>query len=257
MNASAGTPGAFPKVSVVMPAFDAQATLADSMRSVLAQDYPAIELLVVDDRSGDATWSLIERAAAADPRVVALRQPANAGVAAARNAGIEAATGDYIAFLDSDDLWHSGKLAAQVAFMRETGTRICYAPYRRIDERGRVLSVVRPPARVGLADMRKSNRIGNLTGIYDRSLGDGRFERVGHEDYVFWLRMVRKAGEARRLPGDAPVADYLVRDASLSANKAKAARWQWRIYRDQEHLDPLRAGWYFMHYAANAVLKRQ
>lgn len=249
-------PSSGARVSVVMPAFDAQATLAASMRSVLGQSHREVELIVVDDRSRDGTWDIAQAEAARDPRVVAIRQPANGGVAAARNAGIEAATGDYVAFLDSDDTWHPHKLAAQVGFMQHGDARICYAAYRRVDERGRVLTVVRPPARVGYADMLKSNRIGNLTGIYHRSLGQARFQRVGHEDYVFWLQLVRRAGSAHRLPDPSPVADYLVRSGSLSSDKARAARWQWHIYRGIERLGPARAGWYFLHYAANAALKR-
>lgn len=239
-----------------MPAYNAAGTLIASMSSVLCQTHRDLELLVVDDCSKDATWALILEAAAGDPRIVPLRQPANLGVAAARNAGIEAAKGDFLAFLDSDDTWHPGKLARQLAHMRATDARICYAAYRRVDERGRVLSVVCPPAQVTHADMLRSNRIGNLTGIYDRAIGDALFEKIGHEDYVFWLRMVRKAGIAHRLPDASPVADYLVRAGSLSADKLKAARWQWRIYRDVERLDRVRAGWCFLQYAGNAVLKR-
>lgn len=261
MNATAGDAagitGGAGRVSVIMPAYNAARTLHASMSSVLHQSYRDIELVVVDDRSSDATWSRIQEAASADGRVVPLRQAANQGVAAARNAGIEAASGDYIAFLDSDDTWHPHKLASQVAYMRASSARICYAAYRRVDERGRMLSLVRPPKQIGYADMLRSNRIGNLTGIYDRAIGDGHFRRIGHEDYVFWLQMVRKAGTAHRLPDPAPVADYLVRDGSLSADKLKAAGWQWRIYRDIEKLGRVRSGWCFLQYAGNAVLKRR
>jgi teichuronic acid biosynthesis glycosyltransferase TuaG len=245
------------KVSVVMPAYNAAATLRASMDSVLAQTHADVELLVIDDCSKDATWSLIEAAAAHDARVVAIKMPQNGGVAAARNAGIEAATGSHIAFLDSDDRWLPDKLALQLAHMRETGAMISYTSYRRFDEGGRELSVVRPPAQVGYADMLKSNRIGNLTGMYDRSMGDARFERIGHEDYVFWLQLVRRAGIARRVPMAEPLAEYLVRTGSLSADKRKAARWQWTIYRKVEGLGPIRAAWYFAHYAAIAVAKRR
>ncbi len=245
------------KVSVVMPAYNAATTLRASMDSVLAQTHADVELLVIDDCSKDSTWAMIEEAAACDARVVAIKMPQNSGVAAARNAGIEAATGNYTAFLDSDDRWLPGKLALQLAHMRDTGTMISYASYRRFDESGRELSVVRPPAEVGYADMLKSNRIGNLTGVYDRTLGDARFQRIGHEDYVFWLQLVRRAGIARRVPTTDPLAEYLVRTGSLSADKRKAARWQWNIYRNVEGLDPIRAAWYFAHYAAIAVGKRR
>ena len=245
-----------PRVSVIMPAYNAAATLQASMESVFAQTYADIELLVIDDCSRDATWEMIREAAAREACVAPIRMAQNGGVAAARNAGIEAATGTHIAFLDSDDRWAPQKIERQLAHMAVTGTLVSYTGYRRFDEAGNTLSLVRPPLQASYADMLKSNRIGNLTGMYDRALGDGRFRKIGHEDYVFWLQMVRRAGIARRVPEDAPLADYLVRTGSLSADKRKAARWQWDIYRKVEGLDPFRASWYFAHYAAHAVMKR-
>lgn len=262
MNANAATVATVqagePLVSVVMPAYNAERTLLNSMRSVLEQTWEAVELLVVDDRSTDGTWACIEQAAAADRRVVALRAPRNGGVAAARNLGIEAARGSHLAFLDSDDWWHPHKLEIQLADMRSSGARLSYTSYHRIGEDGRVLSTVRPPASVDYADMLKSNRIGNLTGLYDRAIGDARFRKVGHEDYVFWLEMVRRAGRAERAGhGGEALAYYLVRANSLSSDKLKAAGWQWRIYRDIERLGVARATWYFAHYAGNALAKRR
>ncbi len=245
------------RVSVVMPAYNAAATLQASMDSVFAQTHADVELLVIDDCSSDATWELIQHAAAREPCVVPIKMHQNGGVAAARNAGIEAATGTHIAFLDSDDRWLPDKLALQLAHMQQTGTQISYTGYRRFDESGRELSIVRPPAEVDYTAMLKSNRIGNLTGLYDRSIGDARFQRIGHEDYVFWLQLVRRAGIARRVPTTAPLAEYLVRSGSLSADKRKAAQWQWNIYRNVEGLGPIRAAWYFAHYAAIAVSKRR
>jgi teichuronic acid biosynthesis glycosyltransferase TuaG len=244
------------RVSVVMPAYNATATLEASMRSALAQTHADVELLVVDDCSTDGTWDVVQRLAAEDPRVVPIRQPRNAGVAAARNAGIEAATGRYIAFLDSDDRWYPDKLAIQLAAMRTEGAAVGYAAYERVDAAGRVLSRVRPPPRAGYARMLKGNCIGNLTGIYDRAIGEPRFSRMGHEDYAFWLQVVRMAGQAVCAPPERILASYLVRPGSLSANKLRAARWQWRIYRESERLGIVRAGWYFAHYAAQAVRKR-
>lgn len=245
-------------VSIVMPAYNAESTIRQSMRSALAQSHADIELIVVDDRSADSTRSIITAIAEADARVVPILLDANGGVAAARNAGIEAARGEYIAFLDSDDLWRRTKLQVQLAAMRESGARIAYSCYTRIDAAGRQLSIVNPPPVVDYSAMLKSNRIGNLTGIYDRSIGDARFRRIGHEDYVFWLEMVRRAGHAVRAgaSGD-PLADYLVRPGSLSSDKLKAARWQWRIYREVERLDAIRSSWYFANYVKNAAMKRQ
>lgn len=244
------------RVSVVMPAYDAAATIVASMRSVLGQTYRDVELLVVDDCSRDDTWALIRQEAASDVRVVSIRQPTNGGVASARNAGIEAASGQYVAFLDSDDSWHPMKLEIQLAAMLAQGAKVGYAAYERVDGEGNVLSIVRPPARVDYADMLKGNSIGNLTGLYERGLGDFRFRRMGHEDYAFWLDVVRAAGDAVCADADRPLACYLVRPGSLSSNKLHAARWQWRIYRDSVGLGVVSAGWCFLNYAARAVLKR-
>jgi len=242
-------------VSVVMPAWNAEATIVASIESVLAQTHAQVELVVVDDGSRDDTAALVAKIAARDARVKLLRQ-ANAGVAAARNAGIDAARGGVIAFLDSDDRWHPRKLECQLARMRASGARVSYTTYRRVDEDGRELSVVRPPARIDHAALLRSNHIGNLTGLYERSLGEVRFRRIGHEDYVFWLELVRRAGEAVRADEGEPLADYLVRSDSVSANKWRAARWQWRIYREVEGLSALRAAGLMVAYVAHALAKR-
>lgn len=244
-------------VSVIMPAWNAAAFMSRSVESVLGQTRPELELIIVDDCSTDGTLALIERHAEADTRVRPIRQARNSGVAAARNAGIAAARGEFVAFLDSDDWWHPRKLELQVAQMRRSGVRISYCVYERIAEDGRVLSTVRPPARLSHADLLRSNFIGNLTGMYERSLGPAEFLKMGHEDYVFWLQMLKRAGSAERIEHDGPLAWYLVREGSVSANKLKAAVWQWRIYRDIESLPLGQAIWNMLHYVWNALAKRR
>jgi teichuronic acid biosynthesis glycosyltransferase TuaG len=243
-------------VSIVMPAYNAEPFLERSVASVLAQTFADWELLIVDDRSTDATWRMAQGFAAADARVRPLQQAQNGGVAAARNAGIEAARGSHIAFLDSDDWWHPRKLELQVGAMRQSGARVSYAAYQRVSESGKILSKVSPPPRIAYRDMLKSNHIGNLTGMYRRSLGDVRFQRIGHEDYVFWLQLMRLADNAIRVDHDEPLAYYLVRDGSVSANKWRAAGWQWRIYREVLGLGAPAAAWYMGFYLWHAVGKR-
>ncbi len=243
-------------VSVVMPAYNAGRTIRGAVMSVLSQSYTSWELVIVDDGSTDGTAALIDSLAAADERIRVIHAETNGGVAAARNAAIAAARGSHIAFLDSDDGWHPGKLERQMQHMEETRARVCYAPYDRVAEDGRLLSRVRPPAAVSYPQMLRSNHIGNLTGVYDRSLGDVPFRRVGHEDYVFWLEMVRRAGAASCVPCDHALAYYLVRDGSVSADKWRAARWQWRIYRDVARLGWLSSSQHMCHYAWQAVMKR-
>lgn len=103
-----------PTVSVIVPVFNGARYLRATLDSVFAQDYPSVEIIVVDDASTDATPDIL----AAEPRARVLRQSANRGVSAARNSGLEAARGAFVAFLDGDDLWHPKKLSRQAAYLQ-------------------------------------------------------------------------------------------------------------------------------------------
>lgn len=129
-----------PLISVVVPAYNAAATLAETLDSVLAQTYQNIEVLVVDDGSTDATAAIALAYAQRDARV-RLLEKANGGVASARNLGLAAARGEYVAPVDADDLWHPTKLAKQMAVMQAGGPElgVVYTLFRAIDRSGRVL----------------------------------------------------------------------------------------------------------------------
>ncbi|MBE1161969.1 glycosyltransferase family 2 protein [Dyella acidiphila] len=243
-------------VSVIMPVYNAEAWLQRAVDSVLAQSHARLELITVDDGSSDRSPGMLGAYAVADARVRVLTQSRNGGVANARNAGIAAARGNYISFLDADDWWHPAKLERQLASMRGSGALISYGTYWRVAEDGRVLSQVTPPPQVTWQDMLASNFIGNLTGMYARDLGDVPFQRIGHEDYVFWLEQVRRAGKAVRVESPEPLAWYLVRERSLSANKLRAASWQWDIYRSVAKLGLMQSAFCMARYARHAMLKR-
>ncbi len=243
-------------VSVIMPVYNAESTLPRSIDSVLGQSHRALELIAVDDGSSDGSAVLLEAYGQRDARVRLIRQ-ANAGVAAARNAGIAAATGSHVAFLDSDDWWHPRKLELQLTQMQRQNAQVAYSGYLRVAESGRTLSRVEPPAELGYRDLLRSNHIGHLTGIYDRRIGDAPFLKIGHEDYAFWLDRLRRAGRAVRADHDEPLAYYLVRAGSLSSNKLRAARWQWRIYRDVERLSLPQAAAFMASYVVQALRKRR
>ncbi|WP_348611615.1 glycosyltransferase family 2 protein [Halobaculum rarum] len=136
-----------PLVSVVVPAYDRPALLAEAVRSVVDQTYDRIEVVVVDDGS---TADL--RAALDDVPVGTLseyqshRHPSNRGANAARNTGIAAATGEYVAFLDDDDYWEAEKVERQVAALRDADDRcaVAFTGQRRVDENGTTLGTVTP-----------------------------------------------------------------------------------------------------------------
>jgi len=244
-----------PLVSVITPVRDAADTLAETVASVRAQTRGDWEMLLIDDGSTDGSAALAAGVAAADPRIRALPLGAPLGTAAARNRGIAAARGRYIAFLDADDLWRPEKLARQIAFMAAGGHVFAFSAYRRMDAVGRPLGVVGVPARVDYRRLLRDNVIGCLTAIYD-SAAFGRVEMpplVRRQDFGLWLRLLRLTPYAHGQ--DEVLADYRVRPGSLSGSKLAAARDNWRLYREIEALPPARAAYYFLRCAGAGLLK--
>ncbi len=180
-------------VSVIIPAYNASAFVAQALDSALAQTYRTLEVVVVDDGSTDDTAAIVEAVACRDPRVRLVRQ-ANGGPSAARNLGIAHSRGALIAPLDADDLWLPNKIARQVAAMRAGGPKVAmvYAWSCVMDESGRAFPrSVRTPRHEGdvYAFLLACNFIGNGSnalfrrdcvieaGGYDRTL------RAGSGDY--------------------------------------------------------------------------
>jgi len=242
-------------VSIIMPAFNAAIYVESSIRSVLKQTYPDWELIIINDASTDDTLAKVTSHSESDSRIKVIDLAENVGVAAARNRGLEAAIGKYIAFLDSDDQWANDKLSKQVNYMESNGALITYGAYRRVDESGREIGIVLPPDVIGYKDLLKSNFIGNLTGMYNaQELGKQYFSAVKHEDYVAWLKILKRTKSASAVGGI--LGDYRVYSGSTSSNKLKAATWQWRIYREAESLGLLSSAMFMIFYTYYAIKKR-
>ena len=119
-------------ISVVIPTYNREKTIERSARSVLNQTYKNIELIIVDDCSSDNTKAVVDKLAKGDKRVKYIRFEKNKGACAARNAGIDAANGEYIAFHDSDDEWLPKKLDKQIDTLTKTGAKIIFCKYYMI-----------------------------------------------------------------------------------------------------------------------------
>lgn len=130
-----------PLISVVIPAFNAEKTLGETLASAARQTYEKLEIVIVDDGSTDLTGQIAEAFCRDEPRARLLRQ-SNSGVAAARNTGTREAAGVYVAFLDADDLWHPAKLERQLRVFRTAERRMAfvYTYYHRIDEQGFIIA---------------------------------------------------------------------------------------------------------------------
>lgn len=125
-----------PLVSVIMPAYNAEKYIEEAVSSVLSQTYKNWELLILDDCSSDCTAEIAEYFASLDTRIRLLRNPQNMGVAKTRNRGFDIAKGEWIALLDSDDVWHSDKLEKQLAVAGRAGADIIYCSYALVNESG-------------------------------------------------------------------------------------------------------------------------
>ena len=125
-----------PKVSIVVPVYNAARFLEDTIRSVQAQTEKDWELLLVDDCSTDESRDVITRISERDSRVRLIRQAQNAGAAAARNRGICEAAGKYLAYLDADDLWKPERLSKELAFLEKEKAAFVFCGYEFADENG-------------------------------------------------------------------------------------------------------------------------
>jgi glycosyltransferase involved in cell wall biosynthesis len=158
-------------VSVIVPAFNAAGTIAQTLYSICDQTYRNLEILVVDDGSADATRDIVRQIAQADPRI-RLIEKTNGGVASARNLGVRQCRGEFVAPIDADDLWHPTKIAKQMQAMRKIGEScgLVYTWYAGIDQAGRMLSAKHKPPEEGhaLIAMCRGNLIGNGSGALMR-----------------------------------------------------------------------------------------
>ena len=220
-------------VSVITPCYNGEKYLAETVNSVLGQTYAQWEMYIVDDGSTDGSARIAEDFAARDSRIHLIRQ-ANAGSAAARNAGIRKAEGRYIALLDADDLWEMDFLERQLAFMDEQGAECVCCSYRHINERSEEIqhpTVAKPV--ITLADMRVMNQIGCLTGLYDTARHGKMYLREElrslRDDYAFWYDVVKLTGRAYGNPE--VLARYRVLPNSTTGKKLNLVFKQFRFYR--------------------------
>jgi glycosyltransferase involved in cell wall biosynthesis len=227
-DGASGRANATARVAVVIPCFNAARFIGDSIRSVLGQTYPNIEIIVVDDGSTD---DLDGTLGPYRDRLTLLRQP-NAGQATARNRGIAATRAEYIAFLDADDRWRSGKVAAQVAILNarpECG--LVHTVRTLIDANGQSVreSPLSPePAHAArgecLLRLISGNAIYISSVMVRRSLlEDEPFTShlCGVEDWDMWLRLARRTEFARI---DEPLTEYRVHTTNFSWDKRAMLR---------------------------------
>ena len=244
-------------ISIITPCCNAARHLVQTIESVRAQSWQEWEMLIVDDCSSDGSPDIIREYSAKDSRIKYIKTNQRSGSPAVpRNLGIENAHGRYIAFLDSDDMWLPNKLEVQMrVFFKNEDAAVVFSFYEKVQENGiRSGRVVTSPSRITYNDLLYGNVIGCLTGVYDtEKVGKVYMRQIGHEDYPMWLEILKR-GFVGVNTCDVQ-ALYRVRKGSVSADKLKAARWQWNIYRNVEHLGLFKAIRCFIAYAFKGLIK--
>ena len=123
-------------VSIITPTFNSANFIEETIKSVLSQTYPNWEMIIVDDCSGDDTEEIVSQYVREDTRIKYIRLEKNSGAAVARNKAMREAEGEYMAFLDSDDIWTAEKLSEQLSFMQEHNVSFSCTDYEQISESG-------------------------------------------------------------------------------------------------------------------------
>ena len=268
-------------VSIIVPVYRAAAYIADTIGMVFSQTYGRWELLLVDDCSGDGSVEAIEKTLSAYPhhpaaaasekighmeeylcgegkKVVLICKNRNEGAAAARNTGLDLAGGQYIAFLDADDIWVWDKLEKQLSFMKKKRAGFAFSAYECGDESARPTGrVVHVPETLTYKEALSRTIIFTTTVVLDRAIVPDelmRMPEVESEDTATWWQILRAGHTACGL--DEVLAVYRRPRGSLSSNKCKAVKRIWNLYRRQEKLSVFASAFYFVFWAYRATVRR-
>jgi len=244
-------------VSIITPSYNSVRYISECVESVLAQTYTSWEMIIVDDCSEDDSKQIITALSSNDIRIKTIFLDSNIGAAEARNIALAKAKGEYIAFLDSDDLWEPYKLERQISFMNKNNIAFSYTTYQSISEDGlNVINIIKAPKEMTYYSYLKNTIIGCLTVIINREKV-GYFEmpnvRSSH-DMALWLLILKRGFSAYGL--DENLAKYRIVSSSNTANKMKAVKDVWKVYREIERLSFLYSLWCFFCYIFNTVKKR-
>lgn len=247
-----------PKISIITPLYNVENCIGDTIESVQRQTYKNYEHIIIDDCSPDNSYQVAKSYEDKDSKIVLLKNDKNSRVAFTRNRGLDIACGDYILFLDSDDILMEDALKILVKCFEQNPKALIYtAPYQKISEDGsKKYGIITPPATTNYKAMLKTCTMPFMTSIIRRDIvGDLRLKNVHHEDYLFWLQALNSGKYTCYGYREKPLGYYRLTSNSLSRNKFKTFRYQWNIYRNELKLGLFKSCYYFCFYAVHGVIK--
>lgn len=243
-------------ISIIMPSYNAEQFLENTLNSVVNQTFTDWELIIIDDCSSDNSVEFLQNYISQKKQITLLQLKTNSGPAVARNRGIEYARGKYIAFLDADDYWHKQKLEKQLYFMKNKDIALSFTAYDRVEEdSGIYIDTQSVPNRIDYKTLLKQNIMGCLTVMYDtHKLGKIYMPNIARrQDYALWLKILKQVPYAYGL--NESLAYYRVRTFSVSSNKVIASSYHWKVLRDIEKLPIYKAIYYFGWYTYKSIMK--
>lgn len=244
-------------VSVIIPVYNAEKYLRYTLDSVIEQDYPYKEIIIVDDCSTDRSYEVVKEFQMKFTDITYLRLEENSGVAIARNKAIELASGRFIAFIDSDDIWESMKLSKQLGlFELYNGTPFTYTAISYIDEEGKQIKGKRNvKERVSYKYLLKNTMIATSSVIIDREVVNQikMPNRRSAEDYSLWLSLLKQYGDAYGL--DEALTRYRKSSDSLSSNRIGEVKYFYSVQTVDCNVNKVQAFINTICYLFNAVKK--
>ncbi|KKK38894.1 glycosyl transferase family 2 [Mesobacillus campisalis] len=221
-----------PLVSIIMPAFNCENYIGESINSVIGQTYQNWELIVIDDDSRDNTVNVLESISSEDNRIRFYKNVQNLGVSETRNRAISIAEGQWIAFLDSDDIWENNKLEIQMDYVRKLNAEFVFTGSRFINEEGKYFKgIFEVPDVVSYERLRKHNVISCSSVLLKKDFfKEIKMENDSmHEDYAVWLRVLRTGVLAYGV--NEPLLIYRISRNSKSGNKIKTIQMTYKVFR--------------------------
>lgn len=243
-------------ISVITPTYNCAKFIEYTIESVRAQSYKQWEMIIVDDCSTDNTKKIVDKFIKEDNRIKYFCLENNSGAAIARTKAMELAKGEYMAFLDSDDIWPEDKLKKQLIFMKQNGFSFTCTAYEQIDEDGNSLNkIIQTVSKADYNRVLLDCPVGNSTVMYNVEKM-GKFEVPNirkRNDDALWLQMLKK--EKYIYGMNSVLMKYRIRQNSISSNKFKVIKYHWILYRDIEHLSIERSIFHIMYWCVIKLLK--
>jgi teichuronic acid biosynthesis glycosyltransferase TuaG len=245
-------------VSIITPIYNSEEFIKKTIDSVLSQTYTNWEMIIIDDCSTDNSIEIIENFIDNNTKIKLIESKQNLGAAQARNTALEIANGRFIAFLDSDDIWHPDKLEKQVECMMKRKAPISFTSYELINENGASKNhIIHSVEKLTQIDYLKNTIIGFSTSMIDTQIVGNSFRMMDirtRQDTSLWITLLGKGFLAHGL--DEVLVKYRIHSNSISANKIKAAMRVWNLYFNIHRLGFFKSAYCFAFYLYNAIKKR-